>query len=89
MSTYELITLITPIVSMVGLSLGSYIKMNNKTIAIQNEFRTEIEKIKTELTGMNRESRVREIAILLQEKNNREDHKELMLKFDLILKIKS
>ena len=74
MTTFQIISLIISLLVMLGTIAGVYIRL-----------RTDIVKIEVQLSEIKRELLQKDVAVLLAEKNNREDHITIMAKLDKLI----
>ncbi len=78
MSTSEIIAIIIPSILLLASIFGIYLKL-----------KIDITKVEMRINAINRELLQKEIATLLAEKINREDHKEILCRIDTLIEIYS
>jgi len=78
MNTFQVISVIISAVFLLSTIFGVYLKL-----------KIDITKVDMRINAINRELLQREIATLLAEKINREDHKEILTKIDHLIEIYS
>jgi len=74
MTTFQIISLIVNILLFLGSVIGVYVKL-----------KLDITKVELKIEQINRELTQKEIATLLDQKNNREDHAKIIEKIDHLI----
>ena len=78
MTTYQWLSVIIPSILLFASIFGVYLKL-----------KIDLTKLDMRITAINRELLQKEIAFLLSEKINREDHLTIMVKLDRIIELYS